>query len=249
MSEATSFVRVFCEHLAAAEQETLAGLGEEQSNRLLNIASDSIDITGAILDAYPREELNNLVYLAFSGVFKEVSWFHLFFLSGHYALLNARLRFVWESIYRASWAEANAVQSSAGAALSLDDRAAWLAGKEKGLRWDNCIEPTLRRLFPLADREQEVRNFYHNLWDKICEHVHPSQAVTEKLIGPSGLLMCNAFDKDWALETLTAATHVFDLAWLAVLQTFPKAADRFDGKTLSVVYPILKLAFDPVPAR
>lgn len=247
MSEATSFVRMFCEHLAAAERETLAGLGEEQSNRLLNIANDCIAIGGAIVDAYPSEELNNLVYFAFAGVFKEVSWFHLFFLSGHYALLNARLRFVWESIYRASWAEATAVQSSPGAALSLDERAAWQAGKEKGLGWGNCIEPTLRRLFPRADREQDIRNFCHNLWDKICEHVHPSQAVTEKLIGPAGLLMCNAFDKDWALETLAAATHVFDLAWLAVLQTFPKAADRFEGNVLSVAYPFLKSAFDTAP--
>lgn len=239
MSEATSFIRMFCQHLAAAEQETLAGLGEEQSNRLLGIANDCMDINGAILDAYPREELRNLVYFAFAGVFKEVSWFQLFFLSGHYALLNARLRFVWESIYRASWAETNA-----DAALSLDDKAAWLAGEEKGLRWDNCIEPTLRRLFPLADREQDVRDFYRDLWRTLHEYVHPSLAVTEKLIGPAGLLMCNAFDRDWALETLAAATNVFDLAWLAVLQTFPKAADRLEGRAFSVAYPILKSAFD-----
>ena len=246
MSEGTSFVRMFCEHLAAAERETLAGLGEEQSNHLLNIANDCIAIGGAIVDAYPREDLNNLVYIAFAGVFKEVSWFQLFFLSGHYALLNARLRYVWESIYRASWAEANAVPSSPGAALSFDDRATLLARNEKGLDWGNCIEPTLRRLFPLADPEQDVCELSHRVWVKIREHVHPSQAVTERLIGPAGFLV-GAFDKDWALETLAAATHVFDLAWLAVLQTFPKAAKRFEGNAFSVAYPILKLAFDSAP--
>ncbi len=248
MSEPTSFVSMFCEHLAAAERETLDGLGEEQSNRLLNIANDCMAIGGAIVDAYPREELNNLVYFAFAGVFKEVSWFHLFFLSGHYALLNARLRFVWESIYRASWAEADAVPSSPGAALSLGDRAAWLAAQEKDLGWGKCIKPTLQRLFPLSYREQDVCEFYHDLWLKLNAYVHPSQAVTERLIGPAGLLICNAFDKDWAIETLAAATQVFDLAWLAVLQTFPKAADRFERNPFSVAYPILKSAFDAVPA-
>jgi hypothetical protein len=63
------------------------------------------------------------------------------------------------------------------------------------------------------------------------------------MVGDSALHVTDNFDEGWALDTVTAATDVFDLVWLAVLQTFPKAGDRIAQEGLIVEYPILKLAF------
>jgi hypothetical protein len=132
------------------------------------------------------------------------------------------------------------------ATLSLDEKATWLEEQEKNLRWHSCMEPTLRKLFPLAEREQRVREHYHTLWEGLHKYVHPSRALASKLIGPASLLFCDGFDEEWARETADAGTQVFDLVWLAVLQAFPRAWDRLDG--LSVEYPILKLSFDNAAA-
>jgi hypothetical protein len=241
MSDKTYFDQFF-PGLAKAQQETFARLGEEKGGHFVNIANDAIDISGAVLGTY-RPEIQKLVLLRFFGMLKEVRWFHLFFLAGNYALLNARLRFVWESMFRAFWADHDPTISG----LSLDDKAALLRKREKNLGWDSCIAPTLRQMFPLAAKEQQVLDDYHELWKRLNEYVHPSMNVTDKLLDPQGLLVLDGFHEEWALETLELGTGVFDLAWLAVLRTFPKAWDKLDG--LSVDYPILSLSFDSVPAR
>jgi hypothetical protein len=227
-----------------SKRKSSRALGEEQANQFLLIANDTVAINGTIVATYPPEELhNNLVFLAFVGVFKEVRWFQFLFLAGNYALLNARLRFIWESIFRAFWAENNPAVSG----LSLDHKAAWL-GKQKAtdLNWNHCIKPSLFRVFPLAAREKMVEDDYHRLWQNLNEYVHPTMALVARMIGPASLLHLDGFEKEWALETLDNARRVFDLVWLAGLQTFPLAWDRLEG--LEVDYPILKLVFDDAAA-
>ncbi len=215
--------------------------GYEKGGLFVNIANDLIDINGALFDSYRPDELNNLVFLTFWGVFKELTWFQFLFVSGNYPLLKSRLRFVWESMFRAYYAQTYSGREAPGP--SADDKVSWLEAQERHLRWENCIELVLRQLFPLADREQEVREYYHGRWQELNRYVHPSAYLAGRMVGDSALHFIDNFDKEWALATVAAATDVFDLVWLAVLQAFPKAGDRIAQEELSVEYPILKLAF------
>jgi hypothetical protein len=72
--------------------------------------------------------------------------------------LLARLRFVWESMFRAYFAEHYAMGPCTKwdtPGPSGDDKLAWLDAHGHQLNWDTCVEPILRAVFPLADREQE----------------------------------------------------------------------------------------------
>jgi len=62
---------------------------------------DWLTINSAVIATYLGEQAHNLVLHTFLGLFKEVYWFHFFFVSGKYPLLLSRLRFVWESVFRA----------------------------------------------------------------------------------------------------------------------------------------------------
>jgi hypothetical protein len=248
----SSYIRQMADHLLVIEQETLVRLGEQKAGLFVNIANDAIDINGAILDAYHPDDLHNLVFLAFQGVFKESCWFQFYFVAGQYPHLNARLRFVWESIFRAHWAEtelASSAEAMNSPALSIDEKAAWLESKEHNLGWSNCTERTLSRVFPLVDREKEVRDHYLSLWQTLNKHVHPSMILTENLIAPPATLFRDGFNEQLALQTVEWATNVFDLAFLAVFHMFPKAADQISKKGLYVDYPILNLVFQNWPAE
>src|SRR5262249_24865985 len=150
------WVQEMCGRLAEIERETLEQLGETKGGFFVNVANDCLDINCAIQDAYPGQ--HNLVLHTSWGVFKEVGWFHFFFVSGNYPILLSRLRFVWESVYRAYFAENHPLggqQPWPAPGPSPDDKLAWLDEHERDLNWDRCLEPVLRRSFPLADREAE----------------------------------------------------------------------------------------------
>jgi hypothetical protein len=234
-----------CGRLAEIERETLEQLGETKGGFFVNVANDCLDINSAIQDAYPGQ--HNLVLHTSSGVFKEVRWFHFFFVSGNYALLLSRLRFVWESVYRAYFAEnypLGGQQPWPAPGPSPDDKLTWLDAHERDLNWDRCLAPVLRRAFPLADREAEVRAHYEARWQGLHKYVHPSAYLAGRMIGESALHVTDSFDREWALETVGIASEVFDLVWLAVLGHHPDAFDAIDK--LSADYPILKSVFEAV---
>jgi hypothetical protein len=51
--------------------------------------------------------------------------------------------------------------------------------------------------------------------------VHPSGDLRLMLVDASALLARDAFEEEWARETLAAAAGVFELIWLAVTSRFP----------------------------
>jgi hypothetical protein len=88
-------------HLGEVAEQTVAELGEEPAWRFAYLANDWLDIHfEGIRTAYTHEELlNSLVYHDFTGLFKEVNWCQLLFLSGNYPLLYRHLRFIWELMF------------------------------------------------------------------------------------------------------------------------------------------------------
>jgi hypothetical protein len=246
MSERQSlWVEEMCLRLSEIERETLEKLGEEKGGSFVAAANDWLEINSALMDTCPGEQGHNLVLHTFWGLFKEVTWFHFFFVSGNYPLLLSRLRYVWESVFRAYLAEhypLGSQQPWPAPGPSPDDKLAWLEEHGKALDWDRCIEPVLRDVFPLAAREQEVRDHYKKLWQELHKYVHPSAYLAGRMIGDSALHVTDDFDEGWALEAVGIAARVFDLVWLAVLGHHPAAFERV--KKLSGDYPILKIVFE-----
>jgi hypothetical protein len=242
----TLWVEEMCRSLAEIERKTLEKLGEEKGGFFIQVGNDWLKINSAVMDAYSGERGYNLVLHTFGGLFKEVYWFHFFFVTGNYPLLLSRLRFVWESVFRAYFAEHFPLgphRSWAAPGPSPDDKVAWLKEHEGPcLNWDGCIEPVLRIVFPLADREKEVRDFYKAEWNELHKYVHPSAYLADKMIGESALHVTDNFDKKWALEAVGVATKVFDLVWLAILRHHPVAFEKVER--LCGAYPILKIVFE-----
>jgi hypothetical protein len=240
-----TYIEEMCGRLVEIERRTLKRLGKK-SGHFVNIANDWIDISSAILDAYPKAELNSFVLLTFWGLFKELCWFHFYFCAGNYPLLLSRLRFVWESVFRACFAETYRPHSAKAwetPGPSADDKVAWLEEHEKDLRWGNCLQVVLCQVFPLSAREKVVREHYKQRWLGLHRYAHPSAYLASRMIGPAALHVKDNFDKSWAVETIDIATDIFDLVWLAVLSFYPKAFDKLAQEGLLVDYPVLSLVF------
>jgi hypothetical protein len=237
-----SWVEEMCRHLADIERETVDKLGEEKAGFFAKVAGDCMDINAAIHG--PNAEHYNFVLHTSYGIFKEVYWFHFFFLAGNYPLLLSRLRYVWESMFRAYFAENYPLDCKAAWAPpgpSIDDKVAWLQEHERQLNWDRCLEPVLRNVLPLADREREVRQHYKAHWQSLHKYVHPSAYLAGRMVEDSALHAADSFDEQWAVETLDIGSVVFDLVWLAVLNHHPEAFDRLDR--LFDSYPVVSSVF------
>ncbi len=206
--------------------ETNRVLGEETAGFFIELYNDVIDIFGAINDAYPQAEwLCSITCIEFMGLLKETLWLHALFLCGNYPIVLSRLRFNWERIFRASYADAFAQEHPDEPdvpGLTLDDKYEWLMKQEdhNRLNWSRLIAPTLSRLFAASTLE-EVKSQFWPLWNRLNRCVHPSGDLREKLTGESALHHIDNFDEGWARQTRADAVEVFGLIFLAVLSQFP----------------------------
>lgn len=241
------------EHLREIAEETFRSLGKEQAGHFTRLANEWMDVLSAISNTYSENErLHSLMYFYLSGLFKEVSWFQLLFLAGNYPLLLRSLRFIWEMIFRACHVDTYVGESkddSEPPGPTIDDKVEWLGQHEQDMfQWKKFIRPTLRRLLPQA-QGTEMEKCYKLLWDKLNEYVHPSKALLDRMVvGKTGFLVRDAFDREWALETVGKATMVFDLVWLAVISRFPGCAGLLAQKGLHVEYPIVTTALENLSA-
>jgi hypothetical protein len=235
------------EYLQEVAAETVSVLGKEQAGSFTHLANDWMNVSLAISNTYPRDELlRSLVYFYLSGLSKEVYWFQLLFLSGNYALLHRSLRFVWEMIFRAHYVDTYVQGSDSASAPpgpTLDEKVEWLARHEKEMfRWPDFIRPLFLEFLPQA-QGTEMEEFYKSLWDKLNEYVHPSKALLDRMVtwSPESWVR-DAFSEEWALETIHTATMVFDLVWVAVLSRFEECANAISQKGLHLEYPLTSSA-------
>jgi hypothetical protein len=234
------------EHLRKIAEETFRNLCKEQAGYFTRLENDWIDTLSAILNTYSKDELfDSLMYIHFSGLFKEVYWFELLFLAGNYPLLHRSLRFVWEMIFRAYHVDTYSPDDPEPPGPTVDDKVEWLARHEREMfQWKEFMKPTLQRLLPQA-KGTEIEKYYRPLWDRLNEYVHPSKALLDRMISNAGVfLVTDTFDKEWALETIGTATVVFDLVWLAVISRFPRSAELIAQKRFHLEYPIVTTALE-----
>jgi hypothetical protein len=228
--------------LEVAEQ-TVDKLGEEKTFLFVNLANDWIDLQGAMLDAYPKEELfSSLVYCDFTGVFQQIRWCQLMFLGGNYAQLYRNLRFVWEMAYRALYADHEYPEPSPAAdvqPVAADDKIEWLETLKPPLHWNTAIAPGLRKV--VGESESTI-NDLHATWNRLNECVHPSKEFRYRMIEPSNLLVTDGFDEAWANEALDISAEIFDLVWLSVLARFPKCCEHLEGSNSFKACPRTKMS-------
>lgn len=237
-----TWLETTCERLLPIEQETMAVLGEEKGNFFVVVANDWIDITSAVSNAYPGQQVIDLVMGTTSGLFKEVSWLHLHFIAGNYPLIMSRLRFIWESVFRAFYVEHFPLRKPPSdwttPGTSPDDRLEWLDKYESKLNWNTCYEPVLLHVFPPQAHDPEIISGFAGLYKHLHKYAHPSAYLTLLMVGDSALHATDAFDEEWARETIEIAVRVFDLVWMLVLAHHPAAFDQV--KSLGAHYPILQ---------
>src|SRR5262245_39051294 len=133
-------------------ERTLDALGEEPAWFFTDLTNDWINLSGALLGACtPEEQLTSLVFADFHSLFREITWFQRLFLWGNYPYVYRNLRFVWELLFRAYYADTYASEHPGGTDLpgpSVDDKNAWLSKREHRLKWDSVFKPILRKLLP-----------------------------------------------------------------------------------------------------
>jgi hypothetical protein len=240
-----TWIEQHCALLVPIERETVEKLGEETAGAFVCAANDCVTVSAAVTSAYRNQLSANLVLLTLHGLFKEATWFHSLFVAGNYPYLLSRLRFVWESMFRAYFVE----HYPMGPCLkwdtpgpTADDKVAWLEEHGQALRWDTCTEPVLRAVFPLADREQQVRDHYKGLFQELHRYAHPSAYLLDRMTDDSALHLKDGFDEMWARQAADIGGQVFDLVWMVVFAHHPGAFDLV--KALSGKYPVVSGLFD-----
>jgi hypothetical protein len=240
-----TWIEQYCARLIPIERQTIETLGEETAGFFVNAANDCVAVSAAVGKAYPGEQSHNLVLLTLWGLFKEACWFHSFFVAGNYPLLLSRLRFVWESLFRAYFAE----HYPMGPCTKWDtpgptvwDKLVWLDEHGHKLNWDTCIEPVLRATFPLAEREQKVSEDCKELFQYLHRYAHPSAYLLDRMMDDSSLHVKDGFDEKWARQAADIGARVFALVWMVVFAHHPEAFEQVEP--LSGKYPVVSAVFE-----
>src|SRR5262249_18422053 len=232
--------------LVDVAKETIDKLGEEQAWSFVELSNDWMDIFGALSKAYqPEDLLSSLVHADFTGLHQLLRWEQLHFLAGNYAALYRDLRFAWEMMLRAYYADTyNELNPDHydGPAATVEGKIDWLEDRESKhkLGWHQTLEPTLRQVFPPTGSVAEVRDYYTGLWGKLNEFVHPSREFRYRMICEQPHQFIEAFDQKWAKEGLSVTTGIFDIIWLTVLGRFPESATLLSGKHAFALCPLTK---------
>jgi hypothetical protein len=248
-----SFLSQVFERCREIERQTVEVLGEEDADVFVNIWNDSLQFENAIDQIYGHDEwTQSLVAVRLWEFSRELVNLQTLFLCGNYSLLRSRLRFIWEMIFRGFYADTYEKKSPKDPdkpGPSIDDKSVWLENLEedRGLGWGKLIKPTLCRVCPLAEKEAKVLDYYHKLWTDLNKYVHPTHFLVETMIDRDVILI-DRFSEEWARETVTVATDVFDLIWLAVIARFPGCLEIVAKQDLIVQYPRTKEILKQVPA-
>jgi hypothetical protein len=177
-----SLVSTMQAHFVQIGKETTRALGKKKADSFVSLWNDSFTICDAIEQTYRPEDLSpSLVWfrLATMTFSAELYWLHFLFLAGNYSLIFPRLRFLWEMVYRAYYADTYQKESPKdpdGPGASLDQKSEWLEVLEEkcALGWGKMVKRVLCQVFPLAKQEREVLDYYPQLLEapaQICASV------------------------------------------------------------------------------
>jgi hypothetical protein len=207
--------------LAEVAEQTKEQLAPDQSACFVNLYNDWLDIRGSILDAYPHTDLlNSLVVADLLSLGKELHWMHRLFHWGNYPLIYRNVRYAWELMALAYFADVDEIKApdtiTDRPGNSLDDKAAWLERHGMKINWRTVISRIRDKVIDRAELEH-----FGKIWGDLNRCVHASRSLRDRMLNESALLVKDAFDQNWGVDTCRAASDVFDLIWLIVLRRFP----------------------------
>lgn len=86
-------------------KQTEQQLGD-RTHCFVDLFNDWLDISGALASAYPEDlPLTSLVAADFFSLGKELHWLHRLLHGGNYPLITRVLRYDWELMFRAYYAD------------------------------------------------------------------------------------------------------------------------------------------------
>lgn len=201
-------------------KETAELLGD-RAHCFIELYNDWLDIFCSLAKVYSKDlQLTSLVAADFLSLGKNLHWLHRLLHWGNYPLVMRGLRYDWELMFRAYFADVYQPSIPGDADIpgnSVDDKIQWLESRGRDLHMNSLIVPIMKVLLP--KRDQEV---YKQLWRELNKHVHPTKALRYRMIEESGLALRDGFDQEWAGLTIKLACDVYDLIWLLTLYRFPE---------------------------
>lgn len=216
--------------LNAISKETAEHLSE-RAQCFVELYNDWLDIMGTFTTAYSNDlPLTSLVAADFFSLGKDLHWLHRLLHWGNYPLVIRVLRYDWELMFRAYYADVYQPSVPGDADLpgsSVDDKIHWLESRGPGLHFNSLIIPILNVLLPGSEREH-----YKRLWRELNKHVHPTKDLRYRMIEESALAVRDGFDQEWAESAIDLACDVYDLIWLMTLHRFPNCVPLLTGSRL-----------------
>lgn len=203
------------DEIARETEEALGG----RAYCFINLYNDWMDIWSQFSKAYSEDlPLSSLVAADFYNLGKDLHWMHRLLHWGNYATVHRILRYDWELMFRACYADIyvpNIPGDEDVPGWSVDEKVQWLENRETELNYRTMIKPILRVILP--DTEQGK---FGKVWRKLNRYVHPTNQLRNRLIGETALAVRDSFDQEWAEETVSIACEVFDLIWFVTLDRF-----------------------------
>lgn len=209
---------LLCEGLMDIAEQTENQLGEKASC-FVELHEDWLEIWESFLKAYPEKlPYISLVAADFFLLGKDLQWMHRLFQWGNYPLVHRILRYDWELMFRAYYADVympNIPGETDVPGDTVDEKVEWIGRREKELNFQRVIKPILNVFLPQAEQK-----FFGDLWTELNQHVHPTKHIRDRIYEPSSLAVADSFDEKWAQETMQNACDVFDLIWVMTLAHF-----------------------------
>jgi len=240
-----SWIEQECARSVEIERETIEVLGEEKAGFFITAANDCATVSVAAYKAYPVDQGFDIMLLMLWGLFKEACRCHTFFVTGNYPWLISRLRFIWESIFRAYFVKHYPMGPCRKWDLpgsTTEEQMMWLDKHGDKLNVDRCIEPVLLAVFPQAAGNQSILDDCKALFKYLHRYAHLSAYLLDRQMDHPALLLTDDLDEHWARETLEIGAKVFALVWMAVFAHYPDAfelVEPLEGK-----YPVVSEVFE-----
>jgi hypothetical protein len=231
---ADHYLKLFQQHTAILEQtakETLARLCPEDAWVFVDLSNDQIDVLNAVSQVSGSDEVHHsLVLFDLTGQPQQLFVMGVDLLHGRYEDVRRALRFVWESAFRAFYADCFTLLCPADPnppGPTIEDKIDWLDRRGRQLNWGNLV---LRHLFPGQTRD-EIEAQFQPLWKRLNAAVHPSAEWRAGGLQEPNRHLWFHFDEGQARQLIDDARNVFTLVWVAILQRFPLAAASLAGNS------------------
>ena len=203
--------------------ESVEHLKTDTLNTFVDLSNDCIDLLGKLVHTCPHATLDNsLTWTDVTAVFKQLYAMNFDFLCGRYVEIERSLRFMWESIARATYTDCFSqidMNQNEIPGESLDSKIEWLKRREGKLNWNRVIRPTLVFAGYSPDEIEENLN---PLWMSLHEAVHPSCSLREVELLITNRHVAHLFNKDLALLVANKARTVYSVVERLVENQFPQ---------------------------